>query len=316
MMLLHHPALVQRLGLAENLRSFYAQTRNVIQADPACMEYDPELTYVLRRSGCSFSNIEFKTDVKGNSKGFRDDEVSLSGPRIILLGDSVSMGWGVREDQSYASLMEKELGWPILNTGISSYGTVRELRVLNRVDMSQIKLIVIQYNNNDLEENINFFRRSFQIMEKDDFWEQMRVYRNSLKYWPGKALQWTFDEIFRSYQRALRRSSREKVAPFRPSSSSFLEARAFLFTLKHASPASIGQCPIIVFDPSVYRTDFLKQLQYIQQRFPFDPLLRRLVLVDALPLNKDNFFILDDHPNVRGHRVIADALVQTIRKNI
>ena len=64
-------------------------------------EYDPELTYRLRPGACTFSELEFVTDYRINSLGVRDDEASLDGPEIIVLGDSFAMGWGVEQQESF-----------------------------------------------------------------------------------------------------------------------------------------------------------------------------------------------------------------------
>src|SRR5258706_285807 len=55
-------------------------------------------------------------------------------------------------------LIEKKSGRRVVNMGISSYGTVRELRLLDRVDVSKATHLIIQYCGNDIYENLPFLR--------------------------------------------------------------------------------------------------------------------------------------------------------------
>jgi len=76
--------------------------------------------------------------VKTNSWGFRDREYVIPKPqdvyRIVVLGSSVTLGWGVPEEQTYIRLAEKWLGGKtgrkkveMINTAVGNYNTVREV---------------------------------------------------------------------------------------------------------------------------------------------------------------------------------------------
>ncbi|MGO8056386.1 hypothetical protein, partial [Rhizobium leguminosarum] len=49
--------------------------------------------------------------------------------------------------------IEKISGLRVLNAGISSYGTAREIELLKQLDTSALKFIMIQYCSNDDAEN-------------------------------------------------------------------------------------------------------------------------------------------------------------------
>jgi hypothetical protein len=51
----------------------------------------------------------------------------------------------------------RPIGLRTLNAGISSYATAREIALLDPLDTSRLKCLVIQYARNDLEENASFF---------------------------------------------------------------------------------------------------------------------------------------------------------------
>jgi lysophospholipase L1-like esterase len=76
------------------------------------------------------------TTVKINSDGMRDREYHVTknnSYRIIALGDSLTFGWGVEEEDSYSSLLEKEINkrYPaeIINFGAGNYNTVQEVNL-------------------------------------------------------------------------------------------------------------------------------------------------------------------------------------------
>jgi lysophospholipase L1-like esterase len=80
-------------------------------------------------------------DVKINSLGLRDREITVKKPpdtcRVVVLGDSTTLGWGVPYDQLYCKIVEKELNahppsprwrhYEVVNTGIGNYNTAQEL---------------------------------------------------------------------------------------------------------------------------------------------------------------------------------------------
>jgi lysophospholipase L1-like esterase len=120
---------------------------------PECATYDETLTYTLRPGRCTFANREFITEYAINALGVRDDEQSMDQPRVVALGDSVTMGWGVEQHEAFPSVFERMTGWRTLNAGVSSYGTVRELRMLQRIDRRNLTHVLIQYSGNDVVEN-------------------------------------------------------------------------------------------------------------------------------------------------------------------
>ncbi|MBT8422142.1 MAG: SGNH/GDSL hydrolase family protein [Gammaproteobacteria bacterium] len=76
-------------------------------------------------------------DVKINSDGFRDEEYSLertAAHRIVVLGDSLTFGWGVEQEDTYEAILERELGQirpvEMINTGHGNYNTVQQVNLL------------------------------------------------------------------------------------------------------------------------------------------------------------------------------------------
>ncbi len=148
------PTLVAASPLRDAARAHYlSHVRRVVQHEEAGARYDPELFYTLRPGQFRFVNPEFDTVLEVNDLGVRDDAASLDAPEIVVLGDSHAMGWGVGQDESFAQQLEADLGRTVLNASVSSYGTARELMLLGRVDRSALRVVVIQYCDNDHSEN-------------------------------------------------------------------------------------------------------------------------------------------------------------------
>lgn len=98
-----------------------------------------------------------------NSLGLRDDEVSLAKPdgvvRILMLGDSVTFGWGVLQDDTVSAKLEKLLNETpgatrieVVNSGVGNYNTVQEITYfLSRGIELDPDIVVLNFFINDAE---------------------------------------------------------------------------------------------------------------------------------------------------------------------
>jgi lysophospholipase L1-like esterase len=93
-----------------------------------------------------------------NSAGFRGRERSLAKPpgafRIALIGDSIAMGWGVAEVDSYAARLEAALGPPfeVLNFGVAGLDAVESVERYHAKALAFAPdLVVYGFTLNDLD---------------------------------------------------------------------------------------------------------------------------------------------------------------------
>ena len=173
-------------ALKSIIREYYIGVhRSIVQIEPTCANYDPELTYTLKPGNCRFNNIEFQTGYSINSLGLRDSEESLVAPEIIALGDSFTMGWGVNGSETFAKVLENRTGKKVLNAGISSYGTAREVLLLKRLDQSNLKHLIVQYNSGDFFENDTFVDNGWRlpISSEAHHLTTGQAYRNNSEYY-------------------------------------------------------------------------------------------------------------------------------------
>ena len=313
-LMLSHPA---HLGpLRRILEDFYFLfDRNIIHADLKFSRYDPELLYTLRPGRFIFSEREFRVEFRVNSLGVRDDEESLFGPEVVVLGDSVAMGWGVKQEETFAKLVERETGMRVLNAAVSSYGTVREMLLLARIDTRRLKYLIIQYHVNDFDENMSFREHGNTYVPKGerDFVQIATEYQARRRYYPGKYSLEVMKKLARSVRRRLARSPVSLQAP--PSDEA---AALFINALVKTRTVDLSRVKLIVFavgSPNAGDGEsFTKSLRR-ELSTGSHPELRTTTLLDFNPmLTPEHFYVLDDHFNSKGQKLIADGLVAAIRR--
>lgn len=98
-----------------------------------------------------------------NALGLRDQEYSVAKPpdavRIIMLGDSVTFGWGVPVEDTPSKMIERRLNDPgmgrryeVINAGVGNYNTVQEVTFfLKRGLELKPDIVVLNYFINDAE---------------------------------------------------------------------------------------------------------------------------------------------------------------------
>jgi lysophospholipase L1-like esterase len=123
---------------------------------------NPQLSFAHVPNGHAFL---MGVDVKINSQGLRDYEYALPKPadtyRIMLLGDSTTLGWGVRLEDTAAKVLERQLNesgpvsgkrFEVLNAGVGNYDTVQEVTYYEtRGRAFQPDLVILVYFINDPE---------------------------------------------------------------------------------------------------------------------------------------------------------------------
>ncbi|MEO1437461.1 MAG: DUF6473 family protein, partial [Bacteroidota bacterium] len=153
---LHHPDRIPDRHVKVFRVYYHQQLRNVIQYDPAFAHYDPDFFYRWKPGEAQQTEVEFEARYAFNTDQFRDDEASLKAPKVVFLGDSYTLGWGVTQGNTFPDLVEQQTGLTCLNAGVSSFGTAREFGLMPHIDTSALQCIVLQYCSNDRDENVNY----------------------------------------------------------------------------------------------------------------------------------------------------------------
>jgi lysophospholipase L1-like esterase len=143
-----------------------------------------------------------------NSRGLRDREYSQEKPsdvyRIVMLGDSTTVGWGVPAEQTAAKILERRLNesrvnghwrFEVLNAGVGNYGTVQEYNHYLTYDRAfHPDLVILEYFINDpepvpTERDTSLLGRSylvaFAMSRFDGFLRFLGVRPNWKEYYAG-----------------------------------------------------------------------------------------------------------------------------------
>jgi lysophospholipase L1-like esterase len=102
--------------------------------------------------------------VQINQRGLRDREFPLEKPegvyRILVLGDSMTFGWGAQQDQTYPKRFERMLNdrageparFEVINSGVGNYNTVQEVTYFRERGIQyDPDMVILGYYINDAE---------------------------------------------------------------------------------------------------------------------------------------------------------------------
>lgn len=279
----------------------YKHTRNLYFD---CVEYSHDNTvYKLRKGKCPLSNIEYAIQLVSDDNGYRN-ALKLNNSKIVVTGDSHAMGYGVKAQKMFSSILSRKMGKEILNLGIPSYDTVRALEAL-KLYISNENIIVIQYCDNDYKGNLFFLKHG-----KEKYIEYVK---NSLK------------KNTESYFRFKKRSLIGKLSFFLESAFHFtsnsnfydmskstrnLKEEAKVFALVVSEFRKVLQNKrVIIFESStwgknhpLFQSLFSSALKQIRLDTEF------VVLDSTNFLDKSHYYFFDDHLNAKGHKKIAEEL--------
>jgi len=168
-----------------------------------------ELTYEL------LPNLDTKyklTDFHTNAEGFRDrnHEVNSNTTKIVVLGDSFTMGTGVSEDEMYVSETEKLLNaqdsntkYEAFNFGVSGYALTNYKTILERNALKyNPDLVVIGFcaSNDHYRIGTDFSMNDFTIKPKKNvFWDSYLRKLLGIKLNPQKPTPVSYDAEHAQY---------------------------------------------------------------------------------------------------------------------
>jgi len=305
-----HPSRRFPAALRQFLSWEYFYRRSVVQLGADRARYDPELLYTLRPGRFTFTNVEYSTPYDVNSLGVRDDEASQAKPQIVVAGDSYAMGWGVQQEEAFPQVIERRTGRRVLNAAVASYGTVREMRLLDRVDLSRATTLVVQYCSNDFGENEEFEKHGNRhVPSGEEAWlsaiaEQQRVTR----YRPLRMVYDAAVYVKRGVEGRRRGGFEPTTVPPDRAAALFLNA------LMHAPRADLSRLRIVVTDPDPDPA-FIRALARSRLDPMYPPYIHAIHVVDVSSLlTPEVHYVLDDHLTARGHELIAEALIAAMAR--
>ena len=310
--LVRHPRVLQLFShkLQNSITYLYVQSeRKIMQFQEGCGCYHPDLGYTLKPGKFVFTEREFSNTYYINSLGVRDTEEALLRPEIAIIGDSFALGWGVEQDETFAKLLEQKTKLKTLNTSVPSYGTVREMLMLRRIDISNLKCLIIQYCGDDYDENLRFYLNGNlpQIMRAETFANLTKQHSQIKKYYAGKYLLMKIKKKIKEWK---------PLPPDNLDRMQLSDVELFLHILKQ-NEDMLKFLPIIIFEinginQTNYFSTTLKQKLCNVSNPPF---IQAITVLDmSHHLSDEDFYVLDDHLTVTGNTKVADVLYQTMKE--
>jgi len=162
--LLMAEAIVRVFGQAPDMKPIELSSYDCIYKRST----NPILGFELK-ANCRSDNPDFiQTYERTNSHGQRDRERTLRKPdgvrRILLLGDSVVEGYGLREPETISSRLEAlypDGSTEVLNFGVSAYCTLAEIELLEVKGLKfDPDIVILVFVENDFD---NFNREAFPL---------------------------------------------------------------------------------------------------------------------------------------------------------
>jgi lysophospholipase L1-like esterase len=185
-----------------------------------------------------FESAEFSVDIRTNRYGLRWPDPVLPKPagvfRILILGDSFTFGFPVRDDEAFCFLIEQGLrakGYPVevINAGVSGYSpTLQYVSLRDEYLAFEPDLVLLWYDLGDLQEDAWYqknlvYDASGRILRCDpaytngrfDVWEWVRTHSLIANYLDRKLIRlYRYIKVLGlgGFIRAKLRGQRAKVA--------------------------------------------------------------------------------------------------------
>lgn len=300
---------------------------------------------IERRVSNTFSQIPEERDrkylVRANSLGFRSSEISpRKNPdvfRILLFGDSSSFGWGVDQEDTFASLLNgrkvvragKEYRIEVGNFAIpgdsSAYG---ELLFDVFAPQFEADLVVLGFGANDAKpvyvphtQQVATFRQNRGKASLSHFLRMSAVARTvdallgRLRESPTRATNPRLPAVPRSeFGANLTRMGKKALGLGVPQ----------ILALSLCTPDDYAQTARQIASDNHFlyyngQRDLLDRIDELRTGRLYPELVQPLEATSRVSLEKNPlFYVTSDscHPNQVGHRLIADALFKLIEQNL
>jgi lysophospholipase L1-like esterase len=239
--------------------------------------------------------------VRTNSDGFRDDDYSVEKGerrRVVLLGDSLTLGWGVEKEATFEHLLELRLNerepTEVINLGVGNYNTTQEVNLfIDKGLKYDPDLVVLFYFINDAE----------PVPQKSRF-PQLGHIRMVTFYWSRiKALEARLSETT-GYREAY-------SALYREGNTGWVRSQAALRHLSDLSRAKGFDLKVVLL-PELHE---LADYAFAKEHAMVMDFLGEIGVpaLDLAPMFRDEaspqslWVAMDDaHPNARAHGLIAE----------
>ena len=247
-----------------------------------------------------------------NEQGLRDRPIlpkEKDEYRILALGDSVTFGWGVDQDKTFAarleSLLPGRLHQPVrvINSGVGGYNTVQEVTYFKQDGIAlQPDLVLLTYVQNDVDE-LNPAWNPWTADSSDE-----KSIGDRLNRMVGRL--WLYRLAHHAYNYALPKAKAEPAPATPQHGIGWRQSMAALREL--VALCEQRHIPLIVFFERVNPHDNSELLHDVLLNAPGVPVHDMAAWFMGLDESSIENSKVDRHHNAEGHRVMADHMANDI----
>ena len=269
------------------------------QTNKNCSKFDENFLYAPVVGECIFSNPEFKTKLNFDENrrlNMVDDNIQEDEKIIAVLGDSVAMGWGVNDNETFSYNLQKLTNKKVINLAVSSYGTVREIKRLKLNKFyDQVDTVIIQYHLNDIYENKSLdISKSYSMDEYKEYFSNKKNNLNIIIY------------LLKNYKKSLRLLFSHLNDLFfesdRKEKHNLTEHLDNLEKVINQNLKGEGK-RVFVFLINPPHQEIIYEENKKYENFEFM----------NFKVQKEHLFVIDDHINKNGHRYIGKKLYSYLK---
>lgn len=247
--------------------------------------------------------------VKINSKGLRDKEYVFEKPkadyRILVLGDSITFGFGVSAEQRFSDLLSQKINAnakkvEVINTGVGNYNTEQQLAYLKNEGLRyNPDEVLLAFYINDLE----------KTQKKEDHF----LARNFMTYIFLKSfvVNWSYGnqsgQDYESYYKSLYTSANlDRFA-------SLLDELKFLLDSKNIKLKVVMIPELHNLQAHEFKKEYEQITKILQSKSI--PVVNTKFDFDDTQVQKYYWVAKDDaHPNSEAHQIIAESIFNNFYK--
>ncbi len=156
----------------------------------------------------AYDPVDFDVRINTNNMGFRGRDLSGEKPpgtyRIVMLGDSFTLGAGVGDDQTFPSLLEGMLNasssrrYEVINCGVESYAPVLEYIQLRRnIERLRPDMVIMNFDMSDLMNEFVYRKEAeFGTGGEPEAVSGIEDYRQVREGALSRLRSWVYDNLF------------------------------------------------------------------------------------------------------------------------
>jgi lysophospholipase L1-like esterase len=328
-------AVLRLAGFSFNPEIFHEE--RVLRWANKGVEQDPSMSWSWIPKPEAVCHIDGQPAFRFNRLGYRGPEFPIQKPsgmkRIVCMGDSSTLGWGVKDDETFcyrlARLLQTNIRARIetINAGVFGYTSHQGLHQLKtRIVQLHPDIIIFSYNWNDHSAGIPLHEQEGSQRDKD-----LGSATNGFQNWQRKLFELKVFQFMDSGYYHIRRPAERQIDDadeedgsiprvLRVSADDYRQNLNELIQVARAH----GVVPILMTQPFRHRVNDDPETRYLlSKQFEYNGIMiqageaQHVEVVDLVPVFKKNgpqtrLYSSRVHPTAFGHELIAQELASRI----